>query len=382
MLYIKNSRLVAGPAIAGDVAVLIDGGTITAVGPAAMIKAPPQAKIVDGRGLIAAPGLIDWQINGGFGEDFTENPASIWSVGGRLVEHGVTAFLPTIVTSPLETVAAAQAAWGAGAPAGYRGAKPLGLHLEGPYLNPGKKGAHRKEWMRAPSEAETEAWSRRRGVWLVTLAPELPGAGELIRRLGEKGVVVSAGHSLATYDEALEGFVSGVSGATHLFNAMPPMEHRAPGLVAAALLDPGTTIGMIPDGVHVDPRMIKLAWMLKTRRRFTIVTDAMKALGLPPGIYAANGRTVTVDGASARLEDGTLAGSVVSLNAAVRNLMDFTGCSLAEAIGAASTHVARFIRLSRKGRIRPGADADLVLLNEQAEVFATVVAGEVAYSRL
>ncbi|MCX6079008.1 MAG: N-acetylglucosamine-6-phosphate deacetylase [Chloroflexi bacterium] len=382
MLYIRCSNLIGSKRQARDAIVLLDGSQIRAVESAADLPIPANAQMLDARGLSLAPGFIDWQLNGGFGLDFTENPGSIWDVAARLPEHGVTAFLPTIITAPLDVYAAAQDVMHAGAPSGFRGAQPLGLHFEGPYLNPGKKGAHNPAYLRNPATAETSSWSRKNGVWLVTLAPELSGAQALIKALLKKGVVVSAGHSLATYDQGLDAFAAGVSCVTHLFNAMPPLDHRVPGLIAASLQTHKVTVGLIPDGIHVHPAMVALAWKQKGPRGMAIVTDAMGALGMPPGLYGLGDYHVRVDEVSARLENGTLAGSILRLDQAVRNLMAFTGCSLAQAVGAASINVAKLIGAGRKGRLQPGADADLVLLDDQAGVVATIVRGEVVFSKL
>jgi N-acetylglucosamine-6-phosphate deacetylase len=224
-----------GSADSADVAVLIDGARIAALGPPADVPCPPGAQRMDARGLYLVPGLIDLQINGAFGLDFTADPGTIWDVGKALPRYGVTTFLPTIVTSPLETVSAAQRVLQAGPPPGYVGAEPLGLHLEGPFLSPLKRGAHDPALMRLPSLEAVRDWSPGQGVRLVTLAPELPVALEVIRALCERGVLVSAGHSAADYQQAQAGLAAGVRYGTHLFNAMPALDHRAPGLVGALL---------------------------------------------------------------------------------------------------------------------------------------------------
>jgi N-acetylglucosamine-6-phosphate deacetylase len=382
MLYIRSSSLFTPTQTLKDAAILIDNGKISEVGPSVTLKAPAGAQVIDAHGLAAAPGFIDWQLNGGFGMDFTENPATIWEVAARLPEHGVTSFLPTIITAPLEVYAQAQAVMTKGAPTGYSRAQPLGLHFEGPFLNPGKKGAHNPAYLRSPSLSDTASWSRKNHLWLVTLAPELPGAHDLIRTLRLREVLVSAGHSLATYDEARAAFSAGVTCATHLFNAMPGLDHRAPGLIAALLDDPRLTVGLIPDGIHVHPAMVRLAWKLKGARGMAIVTDAMTALGMAPGEYVLGDFKVTVDKTSARLADGTLAGSILQMNAAVQNLMKFTGCTLAEAVESATFSVAQMLGARGKGRLAPGADADVVLLDEKGKLMATIVRGKMAFSRL
>jgi len=382
MLYIRCSTLFAPARFIKDAAILIDEEKILAVASQALLTPPAGARILDAHGLYLSPGYIDWQLNGGFGLDFTDDPLAIWDVAARLPEHGVTSFLPTIITAPLGVYAAAQRALRGGPPAGWRGAQPLGLHFEGPFLNPAKKGAHNPLYLRAPSLTDTRDWSRKSGLSLVTLAPELPDAHELIQALCQKGVVVSAGHSMATYEQALDAFSAGVTSATHLFNAMPPLDHRAPGLPAAVLQAQQVMVGLIPDGIHVHPAMVDLAWKLKGPRGVAIVTDAMGALGMPPGVYGLGDYQVTVDHLSARLDNGTLAGSILRMDQAVRNLISFTACSLPQALESASANVARLLRIRHKGFLRPGADADLLLLDEQANVMATFVRGELAFSRL
>ncbi len=375
MLAIRHATLITPDAVVTDGTVLAAGSRIQAVG-GPDLPLPAGVETRDANGLLLAPGFLDLQINGGFGLDFTADPATIWGVAAALPRFGVTSFLPTVITSPLETVRAAQDVLAAGPPPDWRGARPLGLHLEGPYLNPGKKGAHNPTHLRPPSVAEVAGWSPAAGVRLVTLAPELPGALEVIAALAGRGVVVSAGHSLATFDEAVAGFDAGARYATHLFNAMPALHHREPGLAAAALADPRAVIGLIPDGLHVHPALVALVWRLLSPARLNLVTDAMAAMGMPPGEYALGDFRVTVDGASARLADGTLAGCVLSLDAILRAFVGFTGATPAEAIATVTATPARLLGLERLGRIAPGGDADLVLLTPDLRVVETFVAGE------
>jgi N-acetylglucosamine-6-phosphate deacetylase len=361
---------------------LVGSSEILAVGKRDAFPIPVQARQVDLGGMMILPGFIDIQINGAFGKDFTENPDSLWQVAAGLPRFGVTSFLPTVITSPLATIQHALEVWSEGPPAGFRGAIPLGYHLEGPMLNPGKKGAHNPDHMRLPMLELVAGWSPVNGVRLVTLAPELPGAAEVIRSLVRQGVVVSAGHSLASYEQALQAVEQGVTCGTHLFNAMPPLDHRAPGLTAALLNLPDLHTGIIADGIHVHPAMLELAWKAKSPRSLILVSDAMAALGMPPGRYRLGNFDVTVDETSARLPDGTLAGSILAMDAAVRNWTAFTGCTLAEAAACASANPAGLLGLITKGRIRPGRDADLVVLDSSLEVAATLVGGEVVYSTL
>ncbi len=380
-MFIQNATLLTPGERVEPAAIHIRDGRVARMGLPAGLAAGPEDEVLDASGLLVVPGLIDLQINGAFGEDFTQAPGCIWRVGAQLVRYGVTAFLPTIITSSLETVAQAQAVLRQGPPPGYQGARPLGLHLEGPFLNPQKKGAHPPAWLRQPDLPAIDAWSPQQGVRLVTLAPELPQALMLVQALRQRGVVVSAGHSMASYEQAQQALQAGVGWGTHLFNAMPPLGHREPGL-AGALLSAGTTpVGLICDGLHVHPALVAVAWRAKQPHGLILVTDAMAALGMPPGRYRLGDMEALVDGTTARLADGTLAGSLLTLPQAIRNLVDFTGCSLAEALAAATRLPADLLGEACLGRVAPGCAADLALLTPDLQVEATIVNGQVVYRK-
>jgi N-acetylglucosamine-6-phosphate deacetylase len=379
MLAIRHATILTPDAAIEGGTVLIAGGRIQAVGGAASsISAEYESR--DARGLILAPGFLDLQVNGGFGLDFTADPATIWQVATGLPRYGVTGFLPTIITSPAATARAAQAVLREGPPPGWTGARPLGLHLEGPFLNPGKKGAHNPAHLRLPSAAAIGEWSAAGGVSLVTLAPELPWALGAIAALSGRGVIVSAGHSLATYDEAAAGFAAGARYATHLFNAMPSLHHREPGLAAAALADPRVVVGLIADGLHVHPALVGLVWRLLGPARLNLVTDAMAAMGMEPGEYLLGDFRVTVDESSARLPDGTLAGCTLSLDAILRAFLAYSGAALPDALATVTTTPASLLGLDgRLGRVVPGLAADLVLLTPDLVVVETFVGGQSVY---
>jgi N-acetylglucosamine-6-phosphate deacetylase len=372
-LLIRGARLADGSP--GDL--LVADGRIAAIAPDDGASA--GARQLDADQLLVAPGFIDLQLNGAMGFDFTTEPAAMWRVGEELARHGVTSFLATIISGPHGRIDAALQAWRS-PPGAVPGAVPIGLHLEGPFLSPARAGAHPAEHLRPPDAAEAAGWSPEAGVRMVTLAPELPGALELASELAARGVVVAAGHSEATLDEARAAFDGGVRYVTHLWNAMPAIEQRRPGLAGAALADPRVTVGVIGDGLHVSPEILSITWRAAADR-FSLVSDAMAGLGMPPGTHQLGERDVTIDDRGARLADGTLAGSVAGLDAGLRCLATATGAGAAEILPALTSVPAHLLGLDDgRGEVRIGGRADLVFLTLELEVAATLVAGEVAWA--
>ena len=384
MLLIQNAQIIT-PDSKFLGACLIKDGEIKAIfeEPFPNLESDESVDLIDAKNRFLAPGLIDLQLNGAFGHDFTDNPDSIWTVASQLPQLGVTGFLPTIITAPLGKSRSAidilQKGHGQS-----NFALPLGLHIEGPCLNPIKKGAHNPKYILSPSDLEPELvadWTARNGVRLVTLAPEIPGALQLIETLTAQGVIVSAGHSAATMAEARLGFAAGIRYVTHLFNAMPPLHHREPGLVGAALADDSITIGLIPDGVHVHPELVKLVWNV-AGDRINGVTDAMGAMGMPAGDYLLGDYSVTVSESDAKLEDGTLAGSVILPINVVKNLHTFTRCDLVSAVRSMTAVPADLLGIGEsKGRIKLGHDADLIIFDDSFNIEKTIIGGSIVYDR-
>lgn len=375
-LFITHAQIATPHELLEDGAVVVENGRLTAVGPSHTLTSPPNARIIDASGQYLIPGLIDLQLNGGFGHDFTQDPHTIWEVAQQLPQHGVTSFLPTIITAPLSVSQRGLDVLAQGPPAGFVGAAPLGLHIEGPFLNPAKKGAHNPAHIQPPNVAATCHWSAANGVALVTLAPEIPGALPLVEALAGRGVVVSAGHSMATLAEARAGFEAGIRYGTHLFNAMPPLHHRDPGLVGALLTDERVTIGLIPDGIHVHPTLVKMVWEGAARKRLNFVTDAMGALGMPPGRYHLGDHEVLVSETTAQLANGTLAGSIISMDGVLRQAMAYTGGELTAVLPALTTIPAQLLGLDHQiGSIRPGQIANMALLSSTYRVNTTIIEG-------
>lgn len=334
--------------------------------------------IINAEGLIVSPGFIDVQINGGFGTDLLSDPVGMWELGRQLPRHGVTGFLPTIITSPPNCTEAAMVAL-RNRPEDHVGAQPLGLHFEGPMLSPARPGAHPVHHLAVADAAVIADWSRENGVLLVTIAPELAGATAVIGALVDRGVTVSAGHSEATADQTRAGITAGVTMVTHLFNAMSPLGHRNPNLVGVALAEPKLATSVIVDGVHLVPEVVSLIWQAKGADGLVLVTDAVAPMGMGPGTYRFGGMTTKADEREVRSSEGILAGSILTMDRAVRNLVAFAGCEPASALLTASTTPATVIGETDRGRLETGAVADVVLLDEDLEVMVTICRGRVAF---
>lgn len=321
-----------------------------------------------------APGLVDIQVNGGFGHDFTTDPASIWEVGSLLPRYGVTAFVPTVITAAPEAALEALDVLAGGPPAGWRGAQPVGIHLEGPMLSPARRGTHPESLLVPPSLDLAERLIAAGPPTMVTLAPELPGAEEVVRLLAAAGTVVSIGHSDAKAAQVEAALEWGITHATHLYNAMSGLDHRAPGVAAAVLADHRITTGLIADRVHVADMMLRLALRAMGPHRIALVTDAIAALGMADEAHTVGSVPVTVKGMTVRNDDGALAGSAAGMDHVLRTMKSATGCSWTDAITMASTTPAKIVSYDP----HPG---DLVLFDDDHEVAATAVGGTVVYRR-
>jgi N-acetylglucosamine-6-phosphate deacetylase len=337
-----------------------------------MVEAESATPLVEA-GDIIVPGFIDLQVNGFAGNDAASGQAAITEISRQLPKSGVVGFLPTLISRPIvEATRFVEACEAADSP----GARVLGAHIEGPFLNPIYRGAHDPRCLALPEPEKVRALLERPPT-LVTLAPELPGALDAIRDLTAAGVSVAAGHSAATMAEANAGFDAGICFGTHLFNAMSPMHHREPGLPGALLTDDRATVGLIADGVHVDQYMLSLAVKVAGPDRIALTTDQTAAAGSPPGRHVIAGRETFSDGTSVRLANGTLAGSVATMDHLVRVMAGLPGLGLHHAIEMASATPARFLGLDRG--VRAGAPADLVVLTPDLRVRLTLIGGRVVH---
>ena len=328
-------------------------------------------------GDLLAPGFIDCQVNGGGGILFTDQPdvATISAIATAHRKFGTTGLLPTLISTDWESMTAAAAAVQTARKQGLAGL--LGLHFEGPYLNPERKGAHDGAQIRPLDNTALDLFaSADLGSVVVTLAPEMVPPGT-IRRLADAGVRICAGHSAASHDQITAALDEGLAGFTHLFNAMPAMASRQPGIVGAALADRNSYCGIIADGHHVHPTTLRVALAAKTAGRMLLVTDAMPSVGGRDDSFQLAGRTVNVSDGRCTLADGTLAGSNLDMATAVRNTVNLLEQTLEEALRMASLYPAEFLGLAHeRGRIAPGYRADLVQLDDDLNVRRTWIGGE------
>jgi N-acetylglucosamine-6-phosphate deacetylase len=366
---LRENRLVEGRCV-----LLADGRILDIVAPSE--RRVRRAERRDLGGQLLLPGFIDSQVNGGGGVLFNDAPSveSIRAIGRAHRRFGTTGFLPTLISTDLDIMARAIAAVRGAIEAGVPGV--LGIHIEGPYLSLARKGVHDPAKLRElDASALGLLTSLRGGRTLVTLAPEVT-TPQIIEKLVAAGVVVSAGHTNATYAEISTALRHGLTGFTHLFNAMSQLTGREPGAVGAALEDPTSWCGIIVDGAHTDPVVLRIALRCKPHDRFMLVTDAMPSVGTNNDSFELQGRRITVSGSTCLDEDGRLAGSNIDMATCVRNAISMLGLSLPEAVRMASQGPAEFLGLAHDtGRIAPGLRADLVLADEGLKVLETWIAG-------
>ena len=369
-----------------DGAILLEGPRIVSVGPRNQVKVPAGAAVIDNSDRIVVPGFIDLHIHGAAGRNFMEGTAeSVSAVAAYLARHGTTAFLATTVTARMDLTLRAVEGLAkviTGARGGTRlaaGAQPLGIHFEGPFLNVKTRGAHPAAEIRKPSvEVFSRLLDRAMGTARVlTLAPELDGALALLEFAKGRGVRVALGHSNATFEETERAVAAGATHAVHCFNAMRPFTHHDPGIVGAILTDDRLSAEVIADGIHVEPAAVIILARAKGLERILLVTDCVSGAGMPDGTYRVGTSNIRVAGGVCRTKEGKLAGSTLTLHAAIRNLARFTGASFQECLACATLNPARILGLERrKGVIAPGADADFVALDTDGGVTQTYVRGQ------
>ena len=378
-LLITNGRLYDALEGAPLSSVLIRQGVIEKVG-----RADRADQVLDAGGRIVAPGLIDVHIQGAGGADVLDaTPEALETMSRTCARFGVTSFLATTIYKPgQENRHLRVAAECVGRDLG--GARLLGTHLEGPFISPQKRGMIQPDCIILPSPAILGDIYTLLGdtLKMMTVAPELPGSAEIVRTLVDNGAVASFGHSKATYDETVRGFGMGITHVTHMFNAMASLHHRDPGPLAAIFEKPDITCQVITDGVHIHPAVLRLAFHAIGPERFITITDGMHAMGLPDGHYVYNKLEYESKNGTARYKDGTLIGTALGLSQMLARLTQFAPCSAATAIKTVTANAAQVLGLAgTKGSIAPGRDADLVILENDLSVRATIVGGQVVYQR-
>lgn len=343
------------------------------------------AEVIKGKDKYIVPGYIDIHVHGGGGSDVMDGDyEAINQIAIAHSHFGTTSFLPTTMTMSKDKIIRSLRSICKAVKKGTEGAEILGIHMEGPYINPEKKGAQKEDDIKKISIEGFLEFNQASGnlIRLVTIAPEMPGAIGLIKYLYKQGIIASVGHTNATYVQTQAGIQAGLSHVTHTFNAMRELHHREPGVVGAALTSPELTVEVIADGIHIHPVVLKILTKIKKGEEIVLITDAMRAAGLKEGTYDLGGQEVIVAKGQARLKDGTLASSVLTMDKAVKNMVNKVGIQLPKAIQMASFNPARSIGIDdKKGSLEPGKDADIVILNKNLETELTIVAGKIVYRR-
>ena len=374
-IALVNGRVLTDGGFRDNVTVLVTGDRIAGVVPLGD-GLPEDVPVHDLRGAALLPGFVDCQVNGGGGVLFNDAPTvdSLRTIAAAHRRFGTTGLLPTLISDDVERMRAALGAVRDAIEQGVPGV--LGIHLEGPYLAPARKGAHDEAMFRVPDEDDIAMLSAPgAGCTVLTLAPERVPA-DVLRALAARGVILCAGHSAATYEQARAGLAAGVRGFTHLYNAMSPLQGREPGVVGAALEDRDSWCGIIVDGHHVHPGSVRVALAAKPRGKVFLVTDAMPPVGAAHPDFALYGETITAIDGVCRNAAGALAGSALDMATAVRNCVQQVGVPLEEAARMASTYPAQFLGLADTlGRIEPGYRADLVALDAELQVQSTWIGG-------
>ncbi len=380
----SGMRILQGQTWLSDHAVVVEHDKIKAIIPKNMASHHHPAKEIKLQADdMLVPGFIDLHVHGARGSDVMDASAeSFATIGNALAEEGVTGYLATTMTAPKKEIEAVLAAI-PDAIQQKTGAAVLGVHLEGPFIAKDKCGAQNAKNVLAPDAALVAEWQRlaQGAIKLVTLAPELPGVIKLIEALCEANIVAAIGHTDANYEQTTAAIKAGCTHGTHIFNAMSGLHHRAPGAAGALLLTPEVTVDLIADGVHLHPATVEMVYRSKGTDRLILISDAMRAKCMCDGQYDLGGQQVTVQNGVAALKDGTLAGSLLKIPLAIKNIMQFSGCTLVDALRMVSYNPARKLKLhANKGSIEIGKDADLVVLSSGLDVKMTMREGSVVFA--
>jgi N-acetylglucosamine-6-phosphate deacetylase len=379
-MIIAAHQVVTAERVFNDHIVRIEKGRIIEVRPEEKEDRPAH------RGSYLIPGMIDLHTNGAGGADAADGRhKDLETMSETLAQHGCTSFLPTIITGHPEGLVRSLADLAATLDASFSGAKPLGIHLEGPFISPEQRGVHRSECIQPGSREVFETYYDASGQWMkmLTLAPERPGCMELIPYARERLPIVSLGHTAADHETALEAFKCGANLITHVFNAMDSLHHRKPGLLGAALVDPSVAVELIADGVHVHSDVVRVLFRIKGAKKVILVTDAMSAAGMPDGRYRIGNLEAIMKDGICRDEEGRLCGSTLQMDRSLQLLREWLleteFLSLSDLVNTATLQPAQLLGLKKKGEVRTGFDADLVLMDEDFSVLKTWVEGDLVF---
>jgi len=387
MIALTAARLFTPLDEVQDPLLLLEDGRIAELTSRRAHEIPQNCKTVDFPGAVLAPGYLDIHIHGSAGYDVMDSsPQALPSVEGLLARHGVSSYIPTTVTAPLDKTLAAlerlataveEAKNSSFSSENGTRARPLGIHLEGPFISHANRGVHPAEDILPPTRQMFEKfWEAARGhISILTIAPEVDGALEVIEEASRRGVCVSLGHSDSDLQVAQTAITKGARHATHTFNAMRSLDHRHPGILGAVLTDDRVTADIIVDGIHVAPSVVELFLKAKGGDKAVLITDATSATGMPDGRYRLGSLEVDVVDGRCTAAGGKLAGSVLNLDEAVRNVVQFAHWELRQAVRLATVNPASVLRLNHKAVLEPGADADILVLDPKGEVKKTIIAG-------
>lgn len=352
--------------------------TVSAIGEMKDFVEETAEIVIDAAGKIIVPGFIDVHSHGGYGSDNMDaDPEKINAMIRKMHQEGITSYFPTTMTQSYENI---EAALEGIAQAAEENPVIQGIHIEGPFISAVFKGAQPEKYIEIPDAATMRRWDKLSGgrIRLVTYAPETSDATEFERVCEELDIVLSAGHTNATREQMQQSKAKHI---THLYNAQRGLHHREPGVTGHAFLDEDTYVEMIVDGFHIHPEMVKLAYKVKGPDRIELISDAMRAKGMPDGESELGGQQVFVKNKQARLASGNLAGSVLEFQDAFKNIMDFTGCSIEDAVKMSSVNQAREFGLTQKGTLSVGKDADMVIMNKELDVQETISYGKSVYKK-
>jgi N-acetylglucosamine-6-phosphate deacetylase len=380
-IWIQGGTIITPETTLSDSVVIIEDGRISAIEPRLSLTPDPiDTEVITAEGMFVMPGLIDIHVHGSAGSDTMDaTPAALTEMSVFFLRHGVTSFLATTISQSTEKMNRAIENISQFM-ANPSGARPLGIHLEGPYLSRAFRGAHPSDLLRNPDPKEYRPWLQSGVVRTITIAPELPGALDLIREGTSPGVRFSAGHTQANPDEIKEAVDAGLRLSTHTFNGMAGLHHRDLGTVGALLSDDRVFCEIISDGIHVHPEVLKLVIRIKGLDHTILVTDAMRAAGLVDGEYDLGGQSISVGAGVARTQTGGLAGSTLTLDQAIKNIQKFANIPLHQAVRLATLTPASVLGLKgRKGELRAGADADILIADSNMNIKVVMIDGKIVY---